>query len=97
MLRYSALERQRSGFLPVPPLMVIEILSPEDRLSRFTERTDEYLDFGVENIWIVDPTRRVAYRVTRTGFELAPSGEITVPETPIRVVLSELFAELDRA
>jgi hypothetical protein len=25
------------------------------------------------------------------------SGELTVPGTPIRVVLSELFAELDRA
>jgi Uma2 family endonuclease len=87
----------REQILTHPPLLVIEILSPEDRLSRFTERTDEYLDFGIENIWIVDPARRVAYRVTRAGFELAPAGEITVPETPIRVVLSELFAELDRA
>jgi len=53
-----------------------KILSPGDRLSRFTERTDEYLDFGIENIWIVDP-RALAYRVTRAGFELAPAGEIT--------------------
>jgi hypothetical protein len=28
---------------------------------------------------------------------LAESGELSVPDTPIRVVLSELFAELDRA
>lgn len=87
----------RERILTHPPLLVIEILSPEDRLSRMTERTDEYLDFGIENIWIVDPSRRLAYRVTRAGLELAPTGEITVPETPIRVVLSELFAELDRA
>jgi Uma2 family endonuclease len=87
----------RERILTHPPLMVIEILSPEDRLSRFAERTDEYLEFGIENIWIIDPARRLAYRVTRGGLELAPSGEITVPETPIRVVLSELFAELDRA
>jgi len=86
----------REQILTHPPLLVIEILSPEDRLSRMTERTDEYLDFGIENIWIVDPARRLAYRVTRTGYELTPSGEITVPGTPIRVVLSELFAELDR-
>jgi len=86
----------RERILTHPPLLVIEILSPEDRLSRMTERTDDYLDFGIENIWIVDPTRRLAYRVTRAGFELAPGGEITVPETPIRVVLSEMFAELDR-
>ena len=87
----------REQILTHPPLLVIEILSPEDRLSRMTERTDEYLEFGIENIWIIDPARRLAYRVTRAGFELAPAGEITVAETPIRVVLSELFAELDRA
>ena len=86
----------RERILTHPPLLVIEILSPEDRLSRMTERTDEYLDFGIENIWIVDPARRLAYRVTRAGFELAPTGEITVPGTPIRLVLSDLFAELDR-
>jgi Uma2 family endonuclease len=87
----------RERILTHPPLMVIEILSPEDRLSRFTERTYEYLNFGIENIWIVDPARRVAYRVTRAGLELASSGEIIVLESPIRIVLSELFAELDRA
>jgi len=87
----------REQILTHPPLLVIEILSPEDRLSRMTERTDEYLEFGIENIWIIDLARRLAYRVTRIGFELAPTGEITVPDTPIRVVLSELFAELDKA
>jgi Uma2 family endonuclease len=86
----------REQILTHPPLLVIEILSPEDRLSRFTERTDEYLEFGIEHIWIVDPWRRLAYRVTKNRFELVPSGEITIPETPIRVVLGELFAELDR-
>jgi len=87
----------REQILTHPPLLVIRNPLRKTVLSRFTERTDEYLDFGIENIWIVDPARRVAYRVTRAGFELAPAGEITVPETPIRVVLSELFAELDRA
>jgi hypothetical protein len=29
--------------------------------------------------------------------EEVETGELTVPETPIRVVLSEMFAELDRA
>ncbi len=86
----------REQILTHPPLLVIEILLPEDRLSRTTERTDEYIDFGIENIWIVDPKRRLAYRVTKAGLELTPSNEITVPETPIRVALNDLFAELDR-
>jgi Uma2 family endonuclease len=80
-----------------PPLIVIEILSPEDRLSRFQDRIEDYLVFGVENIWIIDPERRAAYTVTASGLHPVRTNELTVPETPIRVVLSDLFAELDRA
>jgi Uma2 family endonuclease len=80
-----------------PPLIVIEILSPEDRLSRFQDRIDDYLGFGVEHIWIIDPERRSAWTASRTGLHLVQNGELTVPETPIRVDLSEIFAELDRA
>jgi len=80
-----------------PPLIVIEILSPEDRLSRFQDRIDDYLQFGVENIWIIDPERRSAWTASPAGLHLIQNGELTVAETPIRVVLSELFAELDRA
>jgi Uma2 family endonuclease len=80
-----------------PPLIVIEILSPEDRLSRFQERIDDYLAFGVENIWIIDPESRTAYTATPGGLHPVRTNELTVPETPIRVVLSDLFAELDRA
>lgn len=79
------------------PLIAIEILSPEDRLSAMQEKAAEYRRFGVENIWIVDPEPRLAYRFTSAGLEQVHSGELTVPETPIRVVLNELFAELDRA
>jgi Uma2 family endonuclease len=80
-----------------PPLIVIEILSPEDRLSRFQDRIEDYLVFGVEHIWIIDPERREAYTATTGGLHPVRTNELTVPETPIRVVLSELFAELDRA
>ncbi len=79
------------------PLIVIEILSPEDRLGRFQDRIEDYLAFGVENIWIIDPESRTAYTATASGLHPVRTNELTVPETPIRVVLSELFAELDRA
>jgi Uma2 family endonuclease len=87
----------REQILSHPPLIAIEILSPEDRLSRFQARIDDYLAFGVENIWILDPERRTAWTATEAGLQIVHNGELTVPETPIRVVLSELFAELDRA
>jgi Uma2 family endonuclease len=79
-----------------PPLIVIEILSPEDRLGRLQERIVDYLGFGVENIWIFDPERRMAWSADRSGLHIPASGELTVPGTPIRVVIHELFTELER-
>lgn len=87
----------RERIVTHPPLLVIEILSPEDRLGRFQDRIDDCLGFGVENIWIIDPERRTARRATRAGIHTVENNELTVPDTPIRVFFSELFAELDRA
>jgi Uma2 family endonuclease len=86
----------RERILTHPPLLAIEILSPEDTLRRTAAKSAEYLAFGIEHVWIVDPTARVGYRGTANGLELARSGELAIPETPIRIVLADLFAELDR-
>jgi len=87
----------REQILTHPPLIAIEILSPEDRLSRMQTKIYDYIEFGVEHIWILDPEGRRAWFADRFGLHPVESGELSVPGTPIRVVLSELFAELDRA
>jgi Uma2 family endonuclease len=84
-------------YITRPPLIAVEILSPEDSLRTMQGKAAEYRSFGIENIWIIDPEPRMAYRYTSSGLEEIHTGELIVPETPIRVVLSELFAELDRA
>jgi len=84
-------------YLKQPPLIAIEILSPEDSLRSMHEKFAQYLRFGIQNIWVIDPEPRNAYRYTAIGLEEVQTGELIVPESPIRVVLSELFAELDRA
>jgi len=78
-------------------LLFVEILSPEDRLSKVRERVDDYLSLGTEHVWIVDPELRKGYVCSRRGFQEPEGGVLEIPGTPIRVVLSELFAELDRA
>jgi len=93
VLRADAPKEQ---ILTHPPLIAIEILSPEDRLSRFQARINDYLAFGIEHIWIVDPEGRTAYTADAGGLHVVQSGELAVPGTAIRVVLSEVFAELDR-
>jgi Uma2 family endonuclease len=80
-----------------PALLFVEILSPEDRLSKVRERVDDYLKLGTEHIWIIDPELRKGYVCSRRGFQEPENGELDIPGTPIRVVLSELFEELDRA
>ena len=83
-------------YITVPPLIAIEILSPEDTLRAIQEKAAEYRQFGIENIWIIDPEPRIAYRYAEAALEEVRTGELAVPGMPIRLVLSEMFAELDR-
>jgi Uma2 family endonuclease len=71
-------------------------MSPEDTMRRAAKKAAEYRQFGIENVWVIDPHSRVAYRGTATGLERVPSGELTVPESPILVRVAELFEKLDR-
>ncbi|MGA7339903.1 MAG: Uma2 family endonuclease [Terracidiphilus sp.] len=84
-------------YITRPPLIAIEILSPEDTLQKMQEKAAEYRLFGVEHIWVIDPEPRIAYRYTGSALEEVETGELSVPGMPIRIVLSEMFAELDRA
>ena len=87
---------QFERYVTKPPLIAVEILSPEDTLAAMRAKAMEYRDFGIENIWIVDPEARVVHRYTSSGFEEVQAGELLVSRTPIRIALSEMFAELDR-
>jgi Uma2 family endonuclease len=44
--------------LAEPPLLVIEILSPDDTYSDTQERAQDYRQMGVETVWIIDPKTR---------------------------------------
>jgi Uma2 family endonuclease len=79
----------------VPPLICIEVLSPDDRMQRVQERFDDYARMGVEHLWLLDPIRRQAWVMLPDGSQTHVAAELTVPGTPIRMVLAEVFAELD--
>ena len=82
--------------LDTPPLIAIEILSPDDKLGDLKQKIDEYVAFGVKHIWVFDPQRRVVWRADAEGLHQVVDAEITVDGTPIRVVLAEAWEELDR-
>ncbi len=78
-----------------PALICIEVLSPEDRMSRVTVRLAEFLAMGVENVWLFDPQKRAAYTYTGNGLQLVESNRITIPNSPIYLDLAEVFSDLD--
>jgi len=85
----------RDQIVRTPPLICVEVLSPEDKLSRLRARVDDCVSLGVEHIWVIDPATRHAYTAGATGFIEVGSREFTVPGTPICVRLADLFGELD--
>ena len=86
----------REPILTHPPFMVVEVQSPDQPMRRTAKKAAEYLAFGIEHVWVVDPYARVGYRGTANGLELVRSGELSITGSPIRIVLEEIFAELDR-
>jgi Uma2 family endonuclease len=73
-----------------PPLIWIEILSPEDRPIRVNEKVRELRDFGVPNIWVIDPETFEAEVHTPEGSTKVADGVLRVPGTPIEVPLEAL-------
>ncbi|MDP9038853.1 MAG: Uma2 family endonuclease [Acidobacteriota bacterium] len=90
--------RRDSGYEAIvrrAPLLCIEILSRDDRMSEILARVEDYLAMGVEAVWVIDPWRRRAYTAVRPG-SLEGAGEaLTVGGTAIRVAVGEIWAELD--
>ena len=77
-----------------PPFLCIEILSPEDRVSRTEPKIDEYLSFGVRHVWLIDPRERRAWLFTNEGKREATHILSTV-NPDIQLPLVEIFTELD--
>ena len=40
------------------PLVVVEVLSPEDRIGNYRERVADYLGMGIRGVWVIDPETR---------------------------------------
>jgi len=76
----------------VPPLLVIEVLSPDDSYSDTEERAADYWKMGVETVWIIDPRTRTGRMCS--GTEWVKAERLVVAGTAIYVELSELFAKL---
>ena len=91
------LDAPADDILAEPPLIAIEILSPEDRSARIAAKAIEYREFGIEHVWVVDPRQRKVFLGTEEGLIEIADGVLRVEGTPIEVRAGELFSKLDRA
>lgn len=88
-------KRPRKGILEHPPLIAIEILSPEDRQSRIQQRIDDCLGIGTRFVWLIDPIARRAWIHTALSIEEAWDGILRAGHPDFALPLHELFANID--
>jgi Uma2 family endonuclease len=91
--------RERSApseqILRQPPLLCIEILSPEDTIARTRQKINDYLDMGVREVWVIDPASRGVVVHSGAVSTEHTAGELTVPEAPVRIAIDNVFKVLD--
>jgi len=72
-----------------PPLLVVEISSPDDRLDAMLQKLEEYRAWGVQNIWLIEPELKRMH-VYDGGSLTAVSG-LELAQFGFAVTAEELF------
>lgn len=88
-------KRPRKGVLERAPLAAIEILSPEDRMSRVQKRMEDYLSIGTRYNWLIDPETRRTWAYTPGSSTEVSDGVLRAGDA-FALPLNELFANMDR-
>lgn len=86
-----------SGPLPTtpilqrPPFLCIEILSKGDSMDDMQERIDDYLDFGVPHVWVVNPRTLRAFHYTQDGMREPKDAILRTTNPDLTVPIRELL------
>ena len=78
-----------------PPLLAVEVLSPNDSMGKVNRLVREQLLFGVQMVWVLDPEvlNVTVYRLGKDYYVLEEPDEITGEEvlTEFRCRVAEFF------
>jgi Uma2 family endonuclease len=77
-----------------PPVAAIEVLSPEDRVGRIRQKIDDYLGFGIPNVWVVDPKEQRAFIYTHEGSLESADLILRADDCEIVLDLNQVFDSL---
>jgi Uma2 family endonuclease len=72
-----------------PPLLVVEISSPDDRLDAMLQKLEEYRVWGVRHIWLVEPEIK-RFHVYDRG-SLTAVSRLELPQFGFAFTEQELF------
>ena len=75
-----------------PPVLIVEILSPDDTYADTQERARDYRNMGVAMVWIIDPRSRTGRMCWAETWQEAAI--LRVPGTAIYVDLAAVFAHM---
>ena len=90
------LQWKRTPIIREAPLLCMEVLSPEDRMSRVRRRCEDFLQMGVAELWIFDPELRIAYVLSAAGLVEHKSQNAKPPGNTHPLGSADLFRVLDR-
>lgn len=97
-VRHERLPQFTDRFVPVPPDLAVEVLSPSDRMADALSKVAMYLEAGVRLVWLVDPATRTAtiFRPDAAPRSVDSDGTLDGGEVlpGLVIVLAEVF---DRA
>lgn len=78
------------------PLLCVEVMSPEDRLSRLRQRCEDFLRMGVLAVWIFDTAQQTAYVMTAEDFVEVSTGSLHLQGTSVTVNVPSIFASAQK-
>jgi len=90
---------RQPAIITVPPLLIVEVVSPDDRYPNLTSKAREFLAWGVPAVWIIDPgddeNEDTLVGEVWTAPDICTSAKVlTVAGTAIHLDLGELLSAL---
>ena len=82
------------------PLIAIEILSDDDRAADLRKRAVDFAAMGTENVWLLDPETRQAYRWVPKDAgrgDWFPVETLEAEGTPVHLDLAWLWQKVEQA
>jgi len=86
--------RPAGRIITSPPEITVEVLSPDDLAADLQDKIDDYLQFGIPAVWLIDPERQRAWIHTKEGAREELDLVLRNPAGDLEVPLSAVFADL---